>query len=586
MKKIVLASLSAFVLFALMLSSCKQQTSNTTGWNYNDPDYGGFEYVDYYGQETGPGLVLIEGGTFSMGRVEQDVLYDWNNVPRRVTVSSFYMDETEVRNVDYREYLYWLTRVFIDYPEVEKQARPDTLVWRSKLAFNEPYVELYLRHPAYQEYPVVGVSWVQADRYCVWRTDRVNEWILIREGLLYKDPNQQGEENFSTDAYLAGQYDGAVRGPGIEDLDPSNDFRKVRMEDGVFLPRYRLPTEAEWEFAALALIGNHIDERVFHRRFFPWNGHYVRNDGRKQLGMIMANSVRGRGDFMGTAGYLNDNADVTAPVDAYWPNDYGLYCMAGNVNEWVMDVYRPLTFGDMDEFRPFRGSKYKRKVFNSDGSIADKITDPQYNLDDLMAYVTNFQKKASLNPQEEQLMTDIGDFLTRAITNRDERKLEDMQNEIRQAVELLKAAPPEAQLAPILLAEFSKVGVSMPGQLKYQEVTDEECFNRRNYNTSDNINYLDGDYESTINYDKPDRRVGHSSTSMYYQGEENADIQRGGKDMNSLINDRTRVYKGGSWRDRIYWMVPGTRRFLEETQAQADLGFRCAMTRVGSPVGF
>ena len=87
-----------------LLASCAKDRSNTTGWDYNNPKNGGFEVVPYEEQETGPGLVLIEGGTFTMGRNEQDVLYDWNNIPRRVTVSSFYMDETEVANVHYREY--------------------------------------------------------------------------------------------------------------------------------------------------------------------------------------------------------------------------------------------------------------------------------------------------------------------------------------------------------------------------------------------------------------------------------------------------------------------------------------------------
>jgi formylglycine-generating enzyme required for sulfatase activity len=65
-----------------------------------------FEVVPYDEQETGPGLVLIEGGTFTMGRTEQEITQDWNNIPRRVTVSSFYIDETEVANVHYLEYLY------------------------------------------------------------------------------------------------------------------------------------------------------------------------------------------------------------------------------------------------------------------------------------------------------------------------------------------------------------------------------------------------------------------------------------------------------------------------------------------------
>jgi len=170
--------LGALVLFVALFvfSSCKKsEKSATTGWNYNDTEWGGFEKLEYQGQATGPNLVLIEGGTFTMGTTEQDVMFEYNNVPRRVTVSSFYMDETEVANIDYREYLYWIERVFGEsYPEVLLKALPDTLVWREELAFNEPFVETYLRHPAYDDYPVVGVNWLQANEYCKWRTDRVN----------------------------------------------------------------------------------------------------------------------------------------------------------------------------------------------------------------------------------------------------------------------------------------------------------------------------------------------------------------------------------------------------------------------------
>lgn len=507
MKAKNILSVALLTLAIIFLNSCETKRSSTTGWDYNDPDNGGFEYVEYYEQETGPGLVLVEGGTFSMGRVEQDVMYDWNNIPRRVTVSSFYMDECEVRNVDYREYLYWLTRVYIDYPEVYKKALPDTLVWRRKLAWNEPMVELYLRHPSYQEYPVVGVNWHQANNYCAWRTDRVNEWILIREGLLLKNPNQIGEDNFNTDAYLSGQYEGLMKSPGIPDYDPNRDYRKVRMEDGILLPRYRLPTEAEWEFAALSLIGNSVDERVFTRKLYPWNGHYVRNDGEQHRGTIMANFMRGRGDMMGTAGALNDNADITGPVDSYWPNDYGLYCMAGNVNEWVMDVYRPLTFQDAEEFRPFRGNVFQTPERDEDGNIYEK---------DSLGHIR---------------WRDVGetDLLGNAHTD--------------------------------------------------------EAFDRRNYNQADNINYLDGDFSSSLYYNYSDKAANHTSSGMYDQGKSQDGI-RGGKGMTSMVNDNARVYKGGSWKDRAYWMVPGTRRFLEETQRQDDLGFRCAMVRVGSPVGF
>jgi gliding motility-associated lipoprotein GldJ len=477
----------------LLATSCKREVSQSTGWEYNLEDNGGFEkYVGEYEQETGPGLVLIEGGTFTMGQVEQDIFYDWNNIPRRVTVSSFYMDETEVRNLDYREYLYWISRVFVEYPEVYKKALPDTLVWRRKLAYNEPYVEYYLRHPAYQEYPVVGVSWLQANDFCAWRTDRVNERILINLGQLLEDPQQQGSQNFNTEAYLAHQYEGAV-GAELEDLDPNKDFRKVRMEDGFLLPKYRLPTEAEWEFAALAIVGNSVGERVYERKIFPWTGDGIRNPSAGNRGRILANGMRGRGDMMGVAGALNDNADITAPVHSYWPNDYGLYCMAGNVNEWVEDVYRTLSPQDVDEFRPFRGNVFKTLVRDEEGNVAEK------------------------------------DSL---------------------------------------------------GRLRYRDITEEEAINRRNYQKADNINYLDGDWQSLIDYQNEDLPREASSKRMYDTGKDRND-----NTMTSLISDHVRVYKGGSWRDRVYWLGAATRRYLDENLSQDDLGFRCAMTRVGDSKG-
>ncbi|PJA07516.1 MAG: gliding motility lipoprotein GldJ [Flavobacteriales bacterium CG_4_10_14_0_2_um_filter_32_8] len=481
------------VAIPMLFTACKKEQSSATGWNFNDPKNGGFQKIPYLEQETGPGLVLIEGGRFTMGRVEQEVHYDWNNIPRTVTVSSFYMDETEVTNFMYLEYLYWLDRVYsADYPEVYKKALPDTLVWRSKLAYNEPYVEFYLRHPAYRDYPVVGVNWLQANDYCAWRTDRVNEIILIREGLFEHYPNQINEDNFNTDAYIVGQYESGKRVDGIPDLNPNKEYRNVTMEDGILLPEYRLPTEAEWEYAAYGLIGNTIDELIPDRKLYPWNGHAIRNSNDKYIGQILANFKRGRGDNMGVAGKLNDNADITAPVYSYWPNDYGLYNMAGNVSEWVMDVYRPLTGEDADDFRPFRGNVYKTKALDEDGAIMEK---------DSLGHI------------------------------------------IRRDVDPLK----------------------------------DNLQDRRNYKQADNINYMDGHWESNIYYgdmtENPKLGEEDPLKSMYEFGK------------SSLINDKARVYKGASWKDRAYWAVPGTRRYLTEDQSTPYIGFRCAMTRVGSPIG-
>ncbi len=114
MKNLLKSHWALFALSAVLLfpACSKNERSATTGWMYNDQDWGGFEKRDYEGQITGPNLVLVEGGTFTMGQTQEDVMFEWAALPRRVTVSSFYMDETEVTNIDYREFVYWVGRVW------------------------------------------------------------------------------------------------------------------------------------------------------------------------------------------------------------------------------------------------------------------------------------------------------------------------------------------------------------------------------------------------------------------------------------------------------------------------------------------
>jgi sulfatase modifying factor 1 len=495
-------SLLFFVFCAATMASCKdgklfgkkKERSTATGWNYNDKNQGGYQVAREKEQRTGPGLVFVQGGTFTMGATQEDVMGDWNNIPRRVTVNSFYIDQSEVANIHYREYMYWLHTVFDgdEYADVRNAALPDTLVWRSELAYNEPMVEYYFRHPSYNYYPVVGVTWKQANDFCLWRTDRVNELELIKRGLIndksLKNITGLGAEHFETKSYLLGEYQAtpgkAARSKNNPLKNPNGSPRsQVTFEDGILFPNYRLPTEAEWEYAALGYVnqnpqtskkeGARGEELITNKQVYAW-GQNVNGlrDARKGSwqGTFLANFKRGAGDNMGVAGGLNDRAVYTAPVGSFYPNGFGLYNMSGNVSEWVGDVYRPLSPIDVNDVAPYRGNRFS-------------------------------------------------------------------------ALDLSTGKPERDSV----------------GRIKTRLLTDEETRNRRNYQKADVINYLDGDsLLQGVNY---------------------------GYGITTLISDKSRVIKGGSWDDRAYWLSPGTRRFMEEDVASSTVGFRCAMDRVGSPEG-
>lgn len=517
-------------LAALLVVGCapKGQNSNVsqaTGWAINS-SRGGFEYkTNYKGQETAPGTIFIQGSTFIKGRVQDDVMREWNNAPARVQISSFYMDEHEVTNLMYLEYLDWLEKVFKNsgegYDEIYTAAIPDTLVWRNQLGFNEDMVNNYLRHPAFRNHPVVGVSWQQAINFAKWRTNRVNESILEREGWLSRDLKVSDtispKVNFNTETYLRAPekvYGGALSQDSPEEPKyigrnaivrsretDSSSIKYARLKDGVLLPEYRLPTEIEWEYAALGLAGIREYNSYRGKKKFPWSGDSTRSQNRKNEGDQLANFKQGKGDYSGISGWSDDNAIITAPVREYPPNDFGLYGMAGNVAEWVADVYRPITYTNHNDFNYYRGNFYTKPAIGEDGKAV---------------------------------------------------VIDDLTN---------------VQLSPNNKVFFSQ----LPGEIVRDTLTENDYVLRSNFNRSDNRNYLDGDASSarsetdTLMYKNPvDQRRDFSRTKS------------------TLISDQTRVIKGGSWKDRAYWMDPAQRRYMPEYMAADYVGFRCAMSYLGS----
>ncbi|MGA9637903.1 gliding motility lipoprotein GldJ [Flavobacterium sp.] len=543
-KSIIVRFVLAMALIVVGFSSCSKKSSSNgssraTGWNVS-----GKKGPANKKQIAGPGLVFVEGGTFTMGKVQDDVMHDWNNTATQQHVQSFYMDETEVTNLMYLEYLDWVKKVFPPTEESYKYiyvgASPDTLVWRNRLGYNETMTNNYLRHPAYANYPVVGVNWIQAVEFSKWRTNRVNEAILEKSGYLKKNAKTDevdGDSTFDTETYIISptstygskNEDVVLKKPQGRNVKPkkgeTSEEKNVyaTRSSGIVLPEYRLPTEAEWEYAAAADVGQREYNTYKGQKKYPWSGSYTRSGKRQSKGDQLANFKQGNGDYGGIAGWSDDGADITNEVKKYPANDFGLYDMAGNVAEWVADVYRPIIDNEANDFNYFRGNMYTKNKIGKDGKIE--------------------------------------------IVTKDMIKYDTLSN------------------GKIMPRTF-------PGQIAQVPVDEKETYLRQNFDKSNNINYRDGDKQSTIFYDfgSSETNADKAKETMYNSPKHNVAVDSLG-DMvrkydrsskrTTLINDEVRVYKGGSWKDRAYWLDPAQRRYFPQDMATDYIGFRCAMSKVG-----
>ena len=336
------------------LSSCKMLGKNKKGKALpSDGQLYGVEPSRNWSLPKPPGMIYIPPGTFHMGPSDEDMNFAYTARNKQVSINSFWMDATEITNNEYRQFTNWVrdsiaaklmgyvkagtegvetidwkkaktikwgdkasmekvdamiltpdNRIFnkkeidptklvfhseiFDFKEAAKspkgvqrskfivkkdlQIYPDTLCWVRDFAYsyNEPMAKKYYSHPAFGNYPVVGISWKQATAFCEWRTQYLNGFLESKKRMTESD--------------------------------------------------FRLPTESQWEYAAR---GGRSQSP------YPWGGPYLRN----RKGCLLANFKPGRGN------YPEDGGFYTVRADAYWPNDFGLYNMSGNVAEWTSSLF-------------------------------------------------------------------------------------------------------------------------------------------------------------------------------------------------------------------------------------------------------
>jgi formylglycine-generating enzyme required for sulfatase activity len=679
----------SFSLIIVLINSCgmpkAEDFSVTTGWAINWQQNGGFEAKlknsnsdenSWNGTKIPSNMVFVQGGTFVMGKTQEDVMRDGNNIQKEATVSSFWMDQTEITNIQYREYTDWLKRVFWDdgqgdFSFLYAHSLPDSTVWRNELSFNEPMVNQYFRHPAYQDYPVVGVSWQQAVDYCDWRTDRVNERRIIESGALGKPEKawkkykttyrDEPESHFTTQKYLQSrEYDlnnwekGAIQDrKGVTDLAATEDddqwkkkLRKIKMEDGMFTSPYRLPTEAEWEYASVAGYNTTVNlDGSQHGKFYPWrsfDADYHQANGSKsgrnslrqpydgntfdikrqqygklrgdnkqnafinsitdgantegnktfasrssieydnymmaptyrdisfeemRTGQFLANFRHGRGDYSGVSPVNNDLGTMTMPVGSFPPNDWGLYDMAGNVNEWVMDVYRPLTPLVSSDLNPFRGNVFKQ-VARYDGGVIEEGDIPEddqaralglMDADGVYIFPANPGNIVMINEQIDGDDDTIDDNEYTEGNNAGYNVNDENPYNIYKGRDKGENYQYEN---PNSTNSMGNNQYDSYDYLQSSKSTNPRSSPKRQYNQANNIDYRDGQGKMPLVGD-------YSGWGEYDYGK------------TTLINNYTRIYKGGSWQDDAYWLSPGNKRFLNEDLAQSDIGFRCVIDHLG-----
>ncbi len=544
MKHFITHVFTGCLIFTILAIACSPKEKKVLGSNG--------EILDNLSQKAPSDMILISGNG------------DY--------IAPFYMSVAEEPNINYIIYIQWLNSVFGEsYPDVVQKALPGKPHFDGGV-YNEPYLKSYFTHPAFAYYPVVGLNWRQINDYLAWKTDRLNEGILIKAELINMNVDQKDEDNFNTEAYLCGQYEGSII-KGIQD-EETGEERNAKSKDGILFTGYRLPTEEEWNHAAQNhfLMQNPPGKK---RNMFPfgkehplllWGREYKEVVMPFQLDYLDGNIPKEIIEFD-----IDRNKGIPETTDSraeykgieYFPKgEYGLLNMSTGVKEWVLDLYepRPRTGENWEAIMEYGGFEMAvPAVLDEEGEFVEK---------DSLGRMRHF-RYVGLNSERD--FKQVGKYFgpEREIElkiKETKAKIDDTERRIKNYKAMI--SPPEKAIEEyekclVTIATFNKAETWEQRQLVFEK------YGGKVWKCRETIQKFKHDYIF------PKREKSELEAELKSFGNELQVLGNRRKD----ISIPQRVVKGGDYDN------PGLgREAVLETKGRENIGFRTVLPYTGLPV--